>query len=164
MSDSGSAALWRRVDDPRVRSNAVILKLESPGELEKTQMFWPHLQGFWFKEWGGAHDLHLYKHPGDGQDDAGGYWLFEGHYSDISWPNPSVMAYRGLLTSSESWILQPSKSTLEDGSPRTPSGSWAFQTAQVPSLRNGKSQRTQGLLPGTLLHHHLRLITFLQLN
>ena len=47
-------------------------------------MFWPHLQGFWLKEWGGAHDLHLYKHPGDRHEDAGGYWLFEGYYSDIS--------------------------------------------------------------------------------
>lgn len=82
----------KRVHDPRKCSNAVILTLESPGEREKIQMLWPHRRDSGSYVWGGAYNLHLYKHPGDGHDDASKRSLFEGHCSNASWPNPSAMA------------------------------------------------------------------------
>lgn len=78
----------KKAQDPRTVSDSVVLKLESLGELEKIEMFWPHLQRFWFRGVGWSHHWQLCKHPGDGRGDASRRPLLEGHHSNTGWPHP----------------------------------------------------------------------------
>lgn len=92
----GNAALWRRglvIPESGIKRSGsqICVCVKLPRELEKIQMLWSHLQGSWFSRRGVEPMIFVSNNcPGGALDDAHQSPLFEGHYSNPSWKNPSA--------------------------------------------------------------------------